>query len=319
MNQFAEMAVTGIGVVAPTGTTKQAFFDALCDASSPERSDDATPAPRGQLLNQLRISDPKLKIARYMDPTSKNVIVALGEAMADAGIEDHNVAQSPHNYSIVLGTTRGASVTRNGLHESLLSRHGKMVSGTLFSQCGYNIAGAMAAIAYGIKGPNLTVTGRRDIGLCILRRARQILVTERAHTVFAGFSECDGDGAVGTTSPFGECAYILCLERMVRAAGRHAAVLAEVSLQDEAKDTAQEFRGWHRRETALAESAEAHSVALPCLPSVRGRYDALIKIGLLSHNTQLRDQFPAVAFSAGAGGNRARVKVLHAREETFAA
>ena len=322
MNEFSEMAVTGIGVVAPTGTTKHAFFEAVSNgAHSQDGACNAEAPPPGQLLNHLKISNLKLKIARYMDPVSKNAIVAVGEAMSDACIEESVVAQAPHKYGIVFGAARGSHQTRKGLYESLASRQGKMVSGTLFSHCGYNIAGAMTAIAHGMKGPNLTVAGRGDLGLCILRRARQILMTERAHTVFAGFTECDVD-AKPRSIPFRECAYALCLERKDRAVSRQAAILTEISLQDEEKGVAaagrDAVRGWHRRESALAENAEALSSDLPGMPAVGGRYDSLIKIGLLSHNAELKERFPAVAFSAGEDRSRARIKLLYAREESFA-
>jgi|GEM_PF-3999662 3-oxoacyl-[acyl-carrier-protein] synthase II len=320
MNQFAQMALTGIGVVAPTGTTPQAFFESL-NGGTHAPPEDAETSRSGQLLNELKVSSPKLKMARYMDPLSRNAILATGEAMSHAGIEDADVAQSPHSYGIVLGATRGACLTRHALYESLQARHGKMVSGTLFSHCGYNIAAAMTAIAHGIKGPNLTVAGRDDLGFCILRRARQFLVTQRAHTVFAGFTECDA-GPPRADVPFNECAYVLCLERSDRAAGRQARVLAEISLQDADKHADEGghevMRGWHRRETAVAENADALSVALSNWPSAGGRYASLLKIGLLSHDAQLKDRFPAVAFTAGEGRARACVKLLYTSEEMLA-
>ena len=184
--------LTGIGVVSPAGTDKNEFFRSLKVGMHEPR--------------QVKVTDPKLKISRYLDPVSKNAIVATRGAMTDAGIDEAQIAAAPYDYGIVLGTTRGPCRTREGLYESLASRNGRMVSGTLFSHCGYNIAGAMTAIAFGIKGPNITVIDRGDLGRSVLRRAEQFLVSRRARTIFAGVTECDPRARL-------DFAYIVCLER----------------------------------------------------------------------------------------------------------
>src|SRR5437764_7133360 len=193
-----------------------------------------------------------------------------------------------------------------------------MRSGTLSPHCGYNIAGAMTAIAYGIKGPNLTVADRGDLGLSLLRRARQILLSKRAHSVFAGFTECDGIARRGSV-PFGEFAYLLCLETKDRAAERGARILAEVSVQEAecAMPGAERgvVYGARARDNSLLENAETLSVSLPGLPATGDRYLSLFLIGLLSHDSELKKRFPAVAFPAGAGSTGAQVRLLCAEAE----
>jgi 3-oxoacyl-(acyl-carrier-protein) synthase len=320
MNGFPGIVLTGIGLVSPAGTNKQDFFRYLKEATLPDAGPDKPTAPGpGRLLSMLNITEPRLKISRYMDPISRNVIVAMGRAMTDAGLEERVISAAPFDYGIVLGTTRGPCVTREGLYDSLASRQGRLVSATLFSHCGYNIAGAMAAIAFGIKGPNLTVADRGDLGLSVLRRTRQFLISGRAHTIFAGFAECPG-ATRREDVPVGEFAYLLCLERKDRAVERGAVILSELSLQDEETGAPNSDSG------PLPDTPETDPLHLDCsqtpvlnLPGLRAfgeRYLSLFLIGLWSHDCELRGRVPAIVARAG----RARSKVgLFCREEQSAA
>jgi 3-oxoacyl-(acyl-carrier-protein) synthase len=228
MTSHDTIVMTGIGLVSPLGTAKEAFFKYVGDGeprgARPEQPGGPEP---GGLLKHLGITDPRLKVARYLDPVSKNAIIAMREALVDAGLTAEAVAADPCGFGILLGTSRGACVTREGLYGSLQSRQGRMVSATLFSHCGYNIAGAMTAIAYGMKGPNVTIAGQGDLGLTLLRRARRFLLSGRAHTLFAGFSEC-GDPLKKGGRSFDEAACFFCLETKNHAAGRGAVILAEI-------------------------------------------------------------------------------------------
>jgi hypothetical protein len=317
MNEFPGMVLTGTGLVSPTGTGKNDFFKYMRETTIPdEKTGRWAELQPGQLLKHLNIIEPKLKIARYMDPVSKNAIVAVRAAMSDAGIEESQIAEAPYDCGIVFGTTRGACVTREGLYESFASRQGKALSGTIFSHCGYNIAGAMAAIAFGIKGPNLTVAGRADLGISVLRRASQIMVSRRAHTVFAGFTECDGM-LRRRNGPFGEMAYAFCLERKDRAAERGAPVLAEVSVEPANHAcTRGETRivcGLQSRDAPIDGSAAALTLSLPGMKAIGDRYASLIMVGLLSHDRSLKERFPAVAFTTKVGKTEAEVRLLFRR------
>jgi hypothetical protein len=140
--------------------------------------------------------------------------------MADAGIAPDAVAQDPYGFGIVLAATRGPGTTREKAYEQFRAREGKLLSSTLFSNFGYNIAAATAAMAHGIRGPNLTVAGRANLSIHLFRRARQLLATRRVHTVFAGFSECLPREDGGQPYLLGEWACIFSLERADRARGR---------------------------------------------------------------------------------------------------
>ena len=220
-----DIVLTGVGALSPFGGT-DAFFRAIGPGSEKQRTTLNAALPGAGLTDVLGVESPKLRIARYLDPVSKNAIVALEEAMANAGVAAGDVAQDPYGYSIVLAATRGPASTREKAYEQLHARKAKVLSGTLFSNVGFNIAAAMMAIAHGIKGPNLTVAGRSSLSLQLFRTARHLLKSRRAHTVFAGFSESEAQ-----SKSFWQWACIFCLERPDRARQRRAGAglaLAEI-------------------------------------------------------------------------------------------
>jgi hypothetical protein len=317
MKQFPAMVLSGVGLVSPAGTEKDDFFKYLTEGSLPDgRIADSEESEPGRLLTILNVIEPKLKMVRYLDPVSKNAIVALSGALRDAGIDERQISAAPHDYGIVLGTTRGPCLTREGLYDSFASRQGKAVSATLFSHCGYNIAGAMMAIAYGIQGPNVTVAARGDLGLAVLRRARQFLMSNRAHTVFAGFTECHGKFRRGS-GPFGEFAYLLCLERKDRAVERGTSGLTEVNLLDVAGDTSGDpfevVNDLGTRYDSFLDRTATLSRSLPGLQSFGDPYRSLFMIGLLSHEGGLGKR--RHAFVAGAGRAGAKVELVHIKGE----
>jgi hypothetical protein len=221
MNETASQAVviTGIGIISTFGTRKEEFFRALRTANAEKARDTRSKtAETGNLVDALNIEDPSFKISRYLDPVSKNTIVAVGNALTDAGIDRQEISDAPYDYAVLLGTVHGPSATRAKVRQSLAARQGRMISGTLFSHCGYNIAGASAAIVYGLRGPNLTLCGKSDLGISLLNRAMQLLKSRRAHTVLVGYSECEAQEPNDNGGPLNESAYVMCLQHENRVA-----------------------------------------------------------------------------------------------------
>lgn len=318
MNSYPEIALTGVGLISPVGTAPDEFFGYLRDAGLPAgRTEELAGVEPGQLIKQLNITEPGLRVARYMDPVSKNAIVAMRGAATEAGIGVESIAADPYGYGIVLGTTRGACVTREGLYEGLAAREGRLASGTLFSHCGYNIAGAMTAIAYGIKGPNITLAGRDDPGLSILRRARQFIAGNRVHTVFAGFTVCDGVRRRGS-APFAECAFFLCLERKDHALARGARILAEVTMAETGAAEKGAVYGLLSGDQPLAEGDAALRLPLPGMAALGESFSTLLLAGLLAHDREVRGRFKASAFAAGTAAAGAVVRLAYGAESAAA-
>jgi 3-oxoacyl-[acyl-carrier-protein] synthase II len=224
-----EIIVSGVGVLSALGTDADAFFDVICpqgpDTSLPEYAIDADKP----LVTALGIRDARLRVARYMDPVSKNAIITLKQVLSDAGLESESIQDDPYNYALVFGALRGPYATREKLYETFEKKQRRMVSGTLFSHCGYNMAAAMTAVAYGIKGPNLTFSAKPSLGDNLLRRANQLLRSGRVHTAFVGFSEMNED--VGL---FKELGYLLCLENRTHALQRGVSQFVDIECTTDA-------------------------------------------------------------------------------------
>jgi hypothetical protein len=297
-----DILLTGIGLLSPLGG-KERFFRALGEgAGAPCRTAGNAALPAGGLTELLGINSPKLQIARYLDPVAKNAIVALEEAMRDAGIAPQAVAQDPYGFGILLAATRGPGATRYKAYEQLRAREGKLLSSTLFSNFGYNVAAATAAMAHGIKGPNLTVAGRSNLSLLLLRRARQLLATERCHTVFTGFSESLANGDAARPVPEWSC--IFCLERARQRGAGAGAVLTEIEL--ESPELAQPRPGApalrlprpipQPLSLAVLAGAETLDLDLGDPLGVGPEYLPLLQAGRIKTSERLREETGYVAF-----------------------
>ncbi|MDE0015138.1 MAG: beta-ketoacyl synthase N-terminal-like domain-containing protein [Candidatus Poribacteria bacterium] len=214
-----EIAITGIGVFSVLGTQTDLFFRCLLEKTIEPTITQRMKIKAGQLTTVLGIRDQRFRISRYMDPVAKNTIVALQQTISDAKITTELIERDPYNYALVLGALHGPHTTREKFYDAFDKKDRRLVSGTLFSHCGYNMAAALPAIAYGIKGPNLTFSAKPNLGIDLLRRASQLLKSRRVHTVFVGFSELKRDETIEDTS-LKELAYILCLENKTRAIER---------------------------------------------------------------------------------------------------
>jgi hypothetical protein len=300
-----DIQLTGIGLLSPRGG-KESFFRAWGEgAGTPCPNAGNAALPAGGLTELLGINSPKLQIARYLDPLAKNAIVALEEAMGDAGIAPEAVAQDPYGFGILVAATCGPGATRAKAYEQLRARQGKLLSSTLFSNFGYNVAAATAAMAHGIKGPNLTVAGRSNLSLLLLRRARQLLATGRCHTVFTGFSESLVNGKGARRVPEWSC--VFCLERAERARQRGTGagvVLTEIELESselaQPRNCAPAFRLPRAipRPLSLAVLAGAETIDLDLGDplGIGPEYLPLLQAGRIKATERLREETGYIAF-----------------------
>jgi len=126
---------------------------------------------------------------RYMDIVSKKAIIAVKGAMEDACVSEKDIHDAPYRYGVLLTTSCGPGQTRKGLYDSYISRNGQSISATLFSNCGYNIAGSLVAAFYGMKGVNVTFSGNRESAFSLLERTGTFLSTSRIDIGFIGYTD----------------------------------------------------------------------------------------------------------------------------------
>ncbi len=232
------VAVTGIGVVAPAGIGKEAFWSGLL-----------SPAPNG--FRQIEDWDPSPyfdnpKEARRSDRVSQFTLAAAAEALEQAG----EISADPARRGTFVGTGVGGIGTLEEQIEVRLSKGERRVSPFLVPMMMANAPAATISMRYGWQGPcENTVTacaaGTHAIGNAARRVADgrcDVVMAGGAEAPFtptavAGFGNMTALSNSGDSRPFdanrdgfvmAEGAAILVLEAWELAEARGATILGEV-------------------------------------------------------------------------------------------
>ncbi|MHB8505268.1 MAG: beta-ketoacyl-[acyl-carrier-protein] synthase family protein [Acidimicrobiales bacterium] len=235
------VAVTGLGVVAPCGIGRDAFWAGLLG-----------PAPQGERrvrdLDAAGLYGPKE--VRRVDPFTQFAAVAAAEAVEDAGGLDA-LAGDPDRAGVVIGTGIGGITTFEEQHTALMERGARRVSPFLVPMMMGNRGAADVSMRYGFRGPceatvtacaagthsvangaRLVATGRCDV---VLAGSAEAAMTPLS---LAGFANMTALSTSGISRPFdarrdgfvmGEGGAVLVLEDMDRAIARGAHVYAELA------------------------------------------------------------------------------------------
>jgi 3-oxoacyl-[acyl-carrier-protein] synthase II len=238
--QGRRVVVTGVGVVAPCGIGRDAFWAGLLG-----------PAPEGMRrvegLDATGIFGPKE--IRRVDRFTQFAAAAAAEAIEDAGGVS-SMASDPDRTGVIVGTGVGGIETLEEQIQVRLERGARRVSPFLVPMMMGNRAAADISMRYGFRGPcettvtacaagthsvgngaRLVATGRCDI---VIAGSAEAAMTE---TSIAGFTNMTATSTSGVSMPFdvkrdgfvmGEGAAILVLEELGRAKARGAKIYAEV-------------------------------------------------------------------------------------------
>ncbi|WP_109033053.1 beta-ketoacyl-[acyl-carrier-protein] synthase family protein [Streptomyces rubrogriseus] len=266
MSDERRVAVTGIGVVAPGGPTRKAFWQLITDGRTATRRISLfDPARfRSQLAAEVDF-DP---VAMGLTPqevfrTDRSVqfaLVAADEAMADAGLTPGG-GFDPERTAVCLGSAVGAStrledeyvVASDGGAKWLVDP--EYTTGFLYEAWVPSSLAAEVACRYGAHGPASVVSTGCTSGIDALGQAYQLIQDDLADLVIAGASDAPITpismacfDAIGATSarnddpehasrPFdatrdgfvmGEGSAVLILEEYEHARRRGAHVYAEI-------------------------------------------------------------------------------------------
>lgn len=232
------VAVTGIGVVAPAGIGKDAFWSGLL-----------SPAPNG--FRQIEDWDPSPyfdnpKEARRSDRVSQFTLAAAVEALEQAG----EISADPARRGTFVGTGVGGIGTLEEQIEVRLSKGERRVSPFLVPMMMANAPAATISMRYGWQGPCENTVTACAAGTHAIGNAARMVADGRCDVVMAGGAEAPftptavaGFGNMtalsnsGDSRPFdtnrdgfvmAEGAAILVLEAWELAEARGATILAEV-------------------------------------------------------------------------------------------
>ena len=261
----ARVVVTGLGVVSPIGIGVGSFWKAAVAGQSgisALRAFDPFPldAYRSRVAGQIHTFNPGEFLAsgqwERMDRYAQFALVAAKEAMADAGLRMDR--ESPDRVGVIVGAGMGGMVMgEREITQLYHQQKPQRVHPNFIPTITLNSASGIVAMAFGAKGPNLTIStacssSAHAIGqglTCIRTGQADVVIVVGADAsitplVFAGFcslrtlSTRFNDTPPRASRPFdrardgfvmGEGAGALILESWAHARRRKARAYAEVA------------------------------------------------------------------------------------------
>lgn len=250
---MSKVAVTGLGIVAPPGVGKEAFWQNMNQVRSfttPITRFDASAYP-SQVAGQVEEFQPvhlSRRVLKKMDKFSIMALMATEQALVDAGIDMS--AEDPYSAGVFIGNTLGGWLYAETELRDLYQEGRDGVSP-------YNASAWFAAapqgqisIHYGIKGYSKTVVADRSGALMAIGYAVRVIKNKKLSIALAGGTEapvtpyallcCSTEGSLskGPYRPFdkyrdgfviGEGSAIVVLEDMDSAKRRGANIYGAIT------------------------------------------------------------------------------------------
>ena len=187
------VVVTGLGIVSPIGNNAQEVTAALKAGRSgieavPEMAEHGF---RSQIAGTLKI-DPAdhvdKRTLRFMGPGAAYAHIAMGQAIADAGLDEGDVV-NPRT-GLVAGSGGPSTSAMLAAHQTVLkSGSPKRIGPFAVPKCMSSTISANLSTAYRIKGLNYSITSACSTSLhCIGNAAEQIMMGKQ-DVMFAGGGE----------------------------------------------------------------------------------------------------------------------------------
>lgn len=205
MRKDRTIAVTGIGIVCPLGTSRDATWSALLGGKSgigPIRGFDAS-----NLAVRIAAEVPDFapertlgkKLSRTLDRFTQLALLAADEAVAESGMRDSGV--DPGRIGAVVATGLGGLLTIEEEHCKMLERGPGRVSPFFVPKVMPNAATGQVAIRHGFQGPNFATASACAASAHALACAALLIQSNQADAILAG-------GAEAIVSPLGMAGFI---------------------------------------------------------------------------------------------------------------
>jgi 3-oxoacyl-[acyl-carrier-protein] synthase II len=187
------VALTGLGVVSPIGTGKDAFWSALMEGRSGVRRISAfDPAPfECQIAGEVADFDPSAYLDRK-DVRRNDRFVHFAVAAARMALEDAGFAITPQNrddVGVIIGTGIGGAPTWEEQHQVLLERGPGRVSPFFVPMMIINMASGIVSMLVGARGPNFSVVSACATGGHAIGEAFRIVQRGDARAMICGGTE----------------------------------------------------------------------------------------------------------------------------------
>lgn len=255
-----KIAITGIGVVSPSGIGKRQFWANIKSGRSFIKKVtrfDASLYPThiaGQIDDLEKYSHISERLLKKIDAFSHMALVAAELALQDAGIDIRN--EDPNLVGIFLGNAIGGWLYAETELRDLYLEGRQGVSPYMASAWFPAAPQGQVSIYYGIKGFSKTVVSDRASSLMALGYARKVLAKNKLNVILAGGMEapvtpyallcCNTYGTLSKNNSHPEAAYcpfdqarsgfvigegagIVVMESIQRAQGRGANILGLIS------------------------------------------------------------------------------------------
>jgi 3-oxoacyl-[acyl-carrier-protein] synthase II len=234
------VAITGLGVVAPCGIGKEAYWNGLMG-----------PGITNSRSLEITDWDPQPyfdspKDARRADRVEQLALAAAAEAFTQAG----TLNVDPSRFGTIFATGIGGLHTLEEQVIIRVERGERRVSPFLVPMMMANASGAAISMKYGLQGPNETICTACAAGTHAIGYAARLIAWGRCDAVATGGSECAATltslagfgnmtalSSTGASKPFdttrdgfvmGEGAAVFILERYDLAVARGATILGEI-------------------------------------------------------------------------------------------
>jgi 3-oxoacyl-[acyl-carrier-protein] synthase II len=190
-----DVAVVGVGVKAPGGTSVGELWENLCAGRSTAEpySDERLPPGTALLVSRVCGFDPGPAVSaaerRRYDRALLLALAAAQDAVDDVGPADGADGAEwppPERRAVVCGVGFGAPATWEEQHAHLLDAGLRALAPLTVPVLMPSAAAALLSLRHGIRGPGLTVSAACASGATAIGQAMELLRTGTADVVLAG-------------------------------------------------------------------------------------------------------------------------------------
>ncbi|MCX5709257.1 MAG: beta-ketoacyl-[acyl-carrier-protein] synthase family protein [Candidatus Omnitrophica bacterium] len=187
------IVITGVGVVSPIGIGKEQFWQSLSEGKSnfkPIAHFD-TSGLKTNIAGEITGFDPKQLLGKAglmdWDRASLFLSSAVKLALSDAGLEIS--AENTCDTGVSIGTTFGSLYSISEFDKEAVRDGPRLANPSVFTSTVGNSPASRAAIKFGIKGFNSTISTGMCSSLDAIDYARDLMTLDKIKTVVSGAVE----------------------------------------------------------------------------------------------------------------------------------